>query len=89
MKAARPSAAERLMRSSPTVQPSVGRSVRGDARVRPIRFTIDLTPDAHDAFSDWAYKNRLSKADVVRTLLGLLDSDADVAAKVHRSLAVQ
>lgn len=81
--AAKPTPAERIRRGSPVVQPTAGRAVSGDVRVKPVRVTVDLDPAAYDALRDWAHHARLSHADVLRRLLHLLTADQDVATKVR------
>jgi hypothetical protein len=80
--ASKPTPAERIRRGSPVAQPTAGRTVSGDVRIKPVRVTVDLDPAAYDALRDWAHHARLSHADVLRRLLHLL-ADQDVATKVR------
>jgi hypothetical protein len=61
------------------IQPA--RAITGDVRVKPVRVTVDLDPAAYDALRDWAHHARMSHADVLRNLVGLLD-DPGVAERV-------
>lgn len=81
--AAKPTAAERIRRGSPVVQPA--RAISPGVRVKPVRVTVDLDPAAYDALRDWAHHARMSHADVLRNLVGLLD-DPGVASKVRSAV---
>jgi hypothetical protein len=77
------SAAERIRRGSPVAQPAAGRAIRGEVRVKPVRVSVDLDPVAYDALRDWAHDARMTHADVLRALVGLLVEDAVLAGRVH------
>jgi len=81
---ARPSAAERIRRGSPAVQPAAGRVVAGDVRVKPVRISVDLDPAAYDALRDWAHQARMTHSAVLRTLVGLLVEDPAIAEETRK-----
>jgi hypothetical protein len=83
----KPSASDRILRSSPASQPASGRAVSGKVRVQSVRFTIDLSPADHDALADWTHQERIKKADAIRALIRLLVGDPDTAAKVRAQIA--
>lgn len=82
--AKRQTAAERIRRGSPVAQPAAGRTVRGEVRVKPFRVSVDLDPAAYDALRDWAHTARMSHADVLRALVGLLVDDDALARRVRK-----
>lgn len=43
------------------------------ARVKPFRVTVDLDPADYDVLRDFAHDARLTHADVLRSLVRLLD----------------
>lgn len=53
---------------------------------RPVRITVDLARPAHRQLKRYTADHEVRAADVVRVLLGLLDTDPDVAAKVAEQL---
>lgn len=57
--------------SAPPVTAAVAPPVAG----RPVRFTLDLDRDAHRALKRYAVEHDARAADVLRVLLGLLDTD--------------
>jgi len=78
----KPTAAERIRRGSPIEQPAKGRSISGGVRVKPVRVTVDLEPTSYDALRDFAHDARMSHADVLRALVGLLQ-DPEVDQQVR------
>ncbi len=53
-----------------------------EVRVKPVRVTVDLDPDAYDALRDWAHEARMTHADVMRQLVHLLTTDARVLSLI-------
>jgi len=43
-----------------------------DRPAKPIRVTVDLEPGAYDVLRDFAHEERMTHADVLRALIGLL-----------------
>ncbi len=82
MSSPKPTAAERIRRGSPVEQSVKGRSVSGGVRVKPVRVTVDLEPGDYEALRNFAYKARMSHADVLRALVDLLGEDG-VAQQVR------
>lgn len=83
MNPGKPSAADRIRRGSPVAQPASGRTVSGDARVKPVRVTVDFDPAAYDRLRQWAFTARMPHAEVLRALVTLLD-DPSVAERVRK-----
>ena len=79
----KPTAAERLRRGGPAVQPA--RTVSGGVRVKPVRITVDLDPVDYDSLRDFAHVQRMTHTDVMRALVRLL-SDDTVAQQVRTSV---
>ena len=72
----KPSAADRLRRGGPAVQET--RAVSGGVRVKPVRVTVDLDPKDYDDLREFAHRERMTHADVLRILVQLLSSDEGV-----------
>lgn len=54
-----------------------------DTPVRPIRVTVDLDPGDYDTLRDFAHAERMTHADVLRALIGLL-GEPRVAQQVRK-----
>lgn len=52
-------------------------------QAKPVRVTVDLSPQDYDALRDWAHFARMSHSAVLRALLRLLASSDDVAEAVR------
>jgi hypothetical protein len=78
----KPTASDRIRRASPVAQPPAGRTISGDARVKPVRVTVDFDPAVYDQLRQWAFAERMSHADVLRALVTLLE-DPSVAKRVR------
>jgi hypothetical protein len=52
-------------------------------QAKPVRVTVDLSPQDYDALRDWAHFARMSHSAVLRALLRLLTSSEDVAEAVR------
>ena len=53
-------------------------------RVKPVRTTLDLTPDLHQRLKIWLATESLNFSDVFRVLASLLLEDPALAEKVRR-----
>lgn len=53
---------------------------------RAVRFTLDLDRETHRALKRYAVEHDAHAADVCRVLLGLLDTDPRLAARVAERL---
>jgi hypothetical protein len=58
------------------------------ARQRPVRFTLDLSPELHSYLGDFAAGADADKSDVMRELLRQMRTDRELAgrvtAEIHR-----
>ena len=56
-----------------------------EGKQRPKRVTVDLDPVDYESLRGWAYQERMSHSDVLRSLVNLLTNDPEVASQIRRS----
>lgn len=75
----KPTAADRLRRTSPAAQAEVRAVSVGAPRVRPYKLTVNLHSAEYDGLLDFAHDHRLSHQAVLEALVRVLLRDASVA----------
>jgi len=63
-----------------------GRTIAGEARIKPYKLTVSLDPGVYDGLRDWAHQERLSHQAVLEGLVNLLLNSPSVAAEVRSSV---
>lgn len=69
------------------VVPSLAPEVASPTRTRRVRFTLDLDPEAHKRLKRFALEADADASEVMRALLGLLDTDASTRNAVLSAVA--
>ncbi|WP_141722485.1 hypothetical protein [Micromonospora aurantiaca (nom. illeg.)] len=90
----RDSAPAEVRKSAPAEARSTSHRPGAAPRTTPVRMTVELAPMEHrrlrrycDQVADDIGAAQVAGAEVVRVLLGLLDGDSDLAARVAQELA--
>ena len=65
------------------MQPAAGRTVSPHVRMKPYKLTVNLDPDTHDRFRDWAHTNRLSHQAVLDALVRTIVANPEMAEEVR------
>lgn len=69
------------------VVPSPSSEAASPTRARRVRFTLDLDPEAHKRLKRFALEADADASEVMRALLGLLDTDASTRNAVLSAVA--